>query len=207
LKGHVLLEVDCEVATITLNHPDAHNRLVGDMREDLLRHVQTASDAPDVGCIVITGAGRDFCGGADVEEMLALHRFRNVNEIRRRVHLGSDVVRAIRSASQPVIAAVNGMAAGAGVGLALACDVRLGSERARFAAGFVRLGLLPDWGGLDSVARAAGAGAAADILLSGTPVAAERAVSLGLLQHVYSDMSFDAAVRAYQTRARGSCPP
>jgi 2-(1,2-epoxy-1,2-dihydrophenyl)acetyl-CoA isomerase len=92
------------------------------------------------------------------------------------------------------------MAAGAGVGLALACDIRLGSERARFAAGFVRLGLLPDWGGLDSVTQAAGAGAAADIFLSGTPVAAERALSLGLLQYVYSEEEFRAAVQAYAER-------
>lgn len=200
MTSHVLFEVNRGVAAITLNHPDAHNRLVGAMREDLLRHVHTASHADDVGCIVITGAGRDFCGGADVEDMLALHRSRDVTEIRRRVQLGSDVVRAIRSAPQPVVAAVNGMAAGAGVGLALACDIRLGSARTRFAAGFVRLGLLPDWGALDSVIRAAGVGAAADILLSGTPVDADRAVSLGLLQYVYSEEGFCAAIQAYAER-------
>jgi 2-(1,2-epoxy-1,2-dihydrophenyl)acetyl-CoA isomerase len=200
LTGHVLLEVNRDVAVITLHHPDARNRLADAMREELLHHLQTASNARDVGCIVVTGAGRDFCGGADVEEMLALHHSGDVAEIRRRVQLGTDVLQAIRSSPLPVIAAVNGMAAGAGVGLALACDIRLGSERARFAAGFVRLGLLPDWGGLDSVTRAAGAGAAADILFSGNPVAAERALSLGLLQHVYSEEEFHAAVQAYAER-------
>jgi 2-(1,2-epoxy-1,2-dihydrophenyl)acetyl-CoA isomerase len=200
LTTRVLLEVVEGVATITLNYPERQNRLVESMREDLLACVLAASDATDVRCIIITGAGEDFCGGADVKEMLDLHRSGNADEVRRRVGLGSNVVRAIRSAPQPVLAAVNGLAAGAGVGLALACDIRLGSDRTRFAASFVRLGLLPDWGGLDSVVRAAGDGAAADILLSGNPVSAERALSVGLLQHLYPLHEFDARVHTYAVR-------
>jgi 2-(1,2-epoxy-1,2-dihydrophenyl)acetyl-CoA isomerase len=188
------------IATITLNYPEAQNRFAESMREELLGCVVTASGATEVGCIVLTGAGENFCGGADVEEMLALHRSGDVDEIRRRVQLGGEVVDAIRKAPQPVVAAVNGLAAGAGVGLALACDIRLGSDRTRFAAGFVRLGLLPDWGGLDSVLRSAGHGGAADMLLSATPVDAERSLSLGLLQHVYPLHEFDAQVRSYSDR-------
>jgi 2-(1,2-epoxy-1,2-dihydrophenyl)acetyl-CoA isomerase len=101
---------------------------------------------------------------------------------------------------KPVVAALGGIAAGAGANLALACDVRLGSERAGFAESFVHIGLVPDWGGLYFLVRLVGPGRAADLVMTGARVDAPRALSLGLLEHVYPDADFEREALAYAIR-------
>ncbi len=107
---------------------------------------------------MIRGAGANFSAGADIEELIALHQRDDRDEIRRRVALGAAVVREIRAMPKPVVAAVDGNAAGAGMNLALACDLRVGSERTVFTESFVRIGLVPDWAGLHSLVGLVGAG-------------------------------------------------
>ena len=101
---------------------------------------------------------------------------------------------------KPVVAAVDGNAAGAGMNLALACDVRLGTERTVFTESFVRIGLIPDWGGLHSFVRLVGAGRAADLMMTGDRLRAERAEAIGVLQRVYPSETFVADALAYTTR-------
>jgi 2-(1,2-epoxy-1,2-dihydrophenyl)acetyl-CoA isomerase len=170
------------------------------MREVLRDALDEAASAAEVRCVLLTGRGRAFSAGADIENMLELQRRGARDEIRRRVELGASIVRRVRSMAKPVVAALNGIAAGAGANLALACDVRLGSERAGFAESFVHIGLVPDWGGLYFLVRLVGPGRAADLMLTGARVDAARSLSLGLLEHVFPEDSFEREALAYATR-------
>jgi 2-(1,2-epoxy-1,2-dihydrophenyl)acetyl-CoA isomerase len=170
------------------------------MRETLLDALDGAARSAEVRCVLITGRGRAFSAGADIENMLELQRRGDREEIRRRVELGANIVRRVRSMAKPVVAALNGIAAGAGANLALACDVRLGSERAGFAESFVHIGLVPDWGGLYFLVRLVGPGRAADLMLSGTRLDAQRSLALGLLEYVFSEESFEGEALAYAQR-------
>jgi 2-(1,2-epoxy-1,2-dihydrophenyl)acetyl-CoA isomerase len=176
------------------------NRLDATMREGLLDALESAARSTEVRCVLITGRGRAFSAGADIENMLELHLRGAHDEIRRRVELGASIVRQVRSMSKPVVAALNGIAAGAGANLALACDVRLGSERAGFSEGFVQIGLVPDWGGLYFLVRLVGPARAADLMLTGARIDAARSLSLGLLEHVYPEDCFEQEALAYAAR-------
>jgi 2-(1,2-epoxy-1,2-dihydrophenyl)acetyl-CoA isomerase len=110
------------------------------------------------------------------------------------------VVRQLRAMPKPVVAAVDGNAAGAGMNLALACDIRVGTERTVFTESFVRIGLVPDWGGLHSLVQLVGVGRAADLLMTGERLRADRAEAIGLLQRTYPIDSFASDALAYTTR-------
>jgi 2-(1,2-epoxy-1,2-dihydrophenyl)acetyl-CoA isomerase len=188
------------VAIVVLDRPAVMNRFEGTMREDLLAALRELGDDTRARAVMITGAGGQFSAGADIEELVALHEHGDVEEIRRRVDLGAAIVRELRAIPKPVVAAVDGNAAGAGMNLALACDVRVGSERSVFTESFVRIGLVPDWGGLHSLVRLVGAGRAADLVMTGDRVRADRAEAIGILQHVYPVETFAADALAYTTR-------
>ena len=137
------------ITTITLNRPDKLNAFVGTMREDLLAALKTAEGR----AVVITGAGRAFCAGGDVENMARLQKARDVDAFRNLLDAGRDIVMQIAEMPQPVIASVNGVAAGAGCNLALACDYRIASDEAKLGETFVRIGIHPDWGGTWTLPR------------------------------------------------------
>src|SRR5688572_21555690 len=117
------------IATITLNRPDKLNAFTGTMREDLLDALRACEHDADVRVVVITGAGRAFCAGGDVEFMSGLQKDGDVSSFRKLLDAGRDVILQIATMPKPVIAAVNGIAAGAGCNLALACDYRITSEQ------------------------------------------------------------------------------
>ncbi len=188
------------VAVVVLDRPAVMNRFEGTMREDLLAALVELRDDTSARAVMITGAGDQFSAGADIEELVELHARGRVEEIRRRVDLGAAVVRQLRTMPKPVVAAVDGNAAGAGMNLALACDVRVGSERAVFTESFVRIGLVPDWGGLHSLIRLVGAGRAADLVMTGDRLRADRAEAIGVLQHVYPVATFTADALEYTSR-------
>jgi 2-(1,2-epoxy-1,2-dihydrophenyl)acetyl-CoA isomerase len=197
MSSGLVVEHHDATALIVLDHPAVMNRFEGTMREDLLYELETAGDDDAVRAVMITGAGDHFSAGADIEELVALHDRGDREEIRRRVDLGAAVVRVIRAMPKPVVAAVDGNAAGAGMNLALACDIRLGTERTVFTESFVRIGLVPDWGGLHSLVRLVGAGRAADLMMTARRVRAEEAAALGILQHVLPSSAFHADALAY----------
>jgi 2-(1,2-epoxy-1,2-dihydrophenyl)acetyl-CoA isomerase len=188
------------VAVVVLDRPEVMNRFEGTMREDLLAALQELGDDDHVRAVMVTGAGDQFSAGADIEELVALHAHGDRAEIRRRVDLGADVVRQLRVMPKPVVAAVDGNAAGAGMNLALACDLRVGSERTVFTESFVRIGLVPDWGGLHSLVHLVGAGRAADLVMTGDRLRADRAEAIGILQRIYPVATFAADALAYTTR-------
>lgn len=182
--GGVGLHVDRGIAWITLERPARLNAFAGTMREDLAGHLETVARDGGVRVIVITGAGRAFCAGADVDVMADLLAAGDEATFRSYVRAGARVVRAIRGAPQPVVAGVNGVAAGAGASLCAACDLRVLADDAAVGFTFNRIGLHPDWGATHFLPRLVGAGRAADLILSARMVKAGEAAEIGLAQHL-----------------------
>jgi len=200
-ESTILLDVAGGVATITLNRPETLNAFAGDMRDRMLGALDAVAASADVRVLAITGAGRAFCSGGDVGFMRDLaERGAGYEELQPLVDAGSAIVGALDALPFPVIAAVNGVAAGAGANLLLACDVRLASDAARFGETFVRIGLHPDWGGSWSLPRAVGVARALDLCWSGELVDAAEMLRLGLVQRVWPAAAFDAEWRAYAAR-------
>jgi 2-(1,2-epoxy-1,2-dihydrophenyl)acetyl-CoA isomerase len=190
----VLLEVEEGVATITLNRPDRLNAFAGRMRDDLHDALVAAGDDPEVRVVVIRGAGRGFCTGADVEAMTELVERCDHETFGSLVQAGMRVVRRLRALRQPVIAAVNGPAAGAGASLALACDFRIASDRASLGVTFNRIGLHPDWGATFFLPRLVGMARAMELVMSGRMVGADEGERLGIFQRVVPAEVFDDVV-------------
>lgn len=181
----IRLERSGGVSTITLNRPDRLNAFAGTMREELLGAVESVAGDLRTRVVVITGAGRGFCAGGDLEFMAEL-KARNApfREMAHNMDLGRRIVTALRSLERPVIAAVNGVATGAGLSLALACDLRIASEAASFGATFSRVGLHPDWGGSYFLPRLVGTSRALRMAWTGEMIPAAEALALGLVDQV-----------------------
>jgi 2-(1,2-epoxy-1,2-dihydrophenyl)acetyl-CoA isomerase len=178
---------DGGVLTITLDRPDVLNALTAAMHAQLADALAEAAD-PAVRAVVITGAGRGFCVGQDLAE-LAPH---DVGRLLRSSYHPN--VLAIRALPKPVIAAVNGPAAGAGLGLACACDLRIASEAAVFVPAFVSIGLAPDAGSTFFIERLLGAPRAFEWLASGRRLTAAEALAWGLVSEVVPEADFTARV-------------
>jgi enoyl-CoA hydratase/carnithine racemase len=198
----ILSETSDAVTTITLNRPDKLNAFSGTMREDLVAALRSAAGR----VVVIRGAGRAFCAGGDVEFMSTLQKNGDVAGFRKLLDSGREAVMQIATMPKPVIASVNGVAAGAGCNLALACDYRIASDAAKFAQSFVRIGLHPDWGGTWFLPRAVGRSAAFEMMTTGRIVDAEEALRIGLADRVVPAASLNDETRKLaQTIASG--PP
>lgn len=194
------------IATISLNRPDKLNAFAGTMREDLVRALTRAGENSDVRVLVITGAGRAFSAGGDIDYMQSLQEKREILEFTTLLSAGAAVVTSIRELDQPVIAAINGVAAGAGLNLALACDMRIAAESARFSASFVRIGLHPDWGGTYFLPRLVGASRAMELMMTGRMVEAAEALTIGLVDRVVPDETLQDEARNLAT-AIATGPP
>ena len=181
------------ITTITLNRPDKLNAFFGTMREELLDALRAA----DGRAVVITGAGRAFCAGGDVETMAGLQHERNVEAFRKLLDAGRDVILQIATMEKPVIAAINGVAAGAGCNLALACDYRIASDQAKLGETFVRIGLHPDWGGTWLLPRLVGPSRAFELLTSGRIIDAQEALAIGMVDRVVAAAELMKEVEAF----------
>ncbi len=183
----LLYESRDHVATLTLNRPERLNALGGTLREDLATGLTRAIDDPEVRAIVITGAGKGFCAGGDVKAMRDANEAGRARPLMERVAPARDrTVLLMRESPKPLIAAVNGAAAGAGMNLALACDIRLASSAARFSQAFVRRGLHPDWGGTYFLPRVVGMAKACELIFTGQIIDAEEAQRLGIVSAVHA---------------------
>jgi 2-(1,2-epoxy-1,2-dihydrophenyl)acetyl-CoA isomerase len=187
------------VLTLTLHRPDALNALTADLRERLRDALTDARRDPDVRAILITGAGRGFCAGADLRGGPAEREFRV-----RLTREYNPLIRAIRELPKPVVAAVNGVAAGAGISLALAADLVFASETARFVPAFGRIGLVPDSGLARTLVRGLGRHRALAILIGDAPLEVAEARDLGLVAEVVpADQLMDHAGRRARALAAG----
>ena len=193
--------VDGGVAVLTLDRPDVLNAFNDDLGFALLEAVRNASADDAVRCIVITGAGRAFSAGEDLGALTAQYERGEVPDLGDTlVNRYNPLIRELRAAPKPVIAAVNGVAAGAGASLALACDFRIASEDAKLVLAFIRVGLVPDSGALWFLAKMVGAARALELGASGHPVDAQRGLDLGLFSQVVPRDDFDPTWRAFAGR-------
>ena len=182
---HIVYNVDDPIATITLNRPDRLNALSPTMRLELLAAVEHSDRSQEVRAVIVTGAGRGFCSGGDVKAMRENLEARKENPVEEKIAPVRDrVVLAMRRSSKPILAAVNGAAAGAGMNIALACDLRIASTEARFGQTFSRRGLHPDWGGTYFLPRVVGTAKACELIWSGRLLDAEEALELGIVSQV-----------------------
>ena len=180
----VLVQRDGPVGIVRLNRPAKLNAFAGDMRDRIGDAFEELGEDPEVRSIVVTGEGRGFCTGADIGYLNELVAERNARDFARLLEAGERVVRTIRAIDQPVVAAINGPAAGGGANLALACDLRIMSETASIGQTFVRIGLHPDWGGTYFLPRLVGESRAFELMASGRMVGAEEALAIGLVNRV-----------------------
>jgi 2-(1,2-epoxy-1,2-dihydrophenyl)acetyl-CoA isomerase len=181
----LLIEVKDRIATLTLNRPERLNALGDTLREDLHDAVLKCGANPDVGVIVITGAGRGFCSGGDVKSMSDRDEAgQGTTTSEHLAPVRDRCILAMRDCPKPIIAAINGAAAGAGMNLALACDLRIASSTAKFSQAFVKRGLPPDWGGSWFLPRVVGTAKACELIFTGDTIDAAEALRLGIVNAV-----------------------
>jgi 2-(1,2-epoxy-1,2-dihydrophenyl)acetyl-CoA isomerase len=182
VPAEVLLDVDGAVATVTLNRPAAMNSLTAAMKVRLIEVLDAAAGDAAVRAVILTGAGRGFCGGQDLREHGAvLDSGQGASTVRQHYN---PIVRSIVSMPKPIVAAVNGMAAGAGAALALACDLRVAAASASMLMAFARVGFGPDTGASWTLQRLVGRGRATELLMLAEPIDAPRMLELGLVSSV-----------------------
>jgi 2-(1,2-epoxy-1,2-dihydrophenyl)acetyl-CoA isomerase len=191
----VRFELDDGIGTITLNRPDKLNALSNELSHDLVDALTRVAADDRVRSVIITGAGRAFSAGGDIESMRRHVDAADGTAVRDLLQAGARVVSLLYGLSKPTIAAVNGPAVGAGGSLALACDLRIASPLASFGLVFSRLGLHPDWGGTYFLPRLVGTGKALELILSGDIIEANEAVRLGIFSRVVPADQLGAAAR------------
>jgi 2-(1,2-epoxy-1,2-dihydrophenyl)acetyl-CoA isomerase len=201
----VLVEHDdaSGVSTITLNRPDALNSLTVPMKQALLAALQGFEHRPATRVVILTGAGRAFCAGQDLRERLQPDAAPLGEEVRERYN---PIVRAMRGLDLPIVAAINGVAAGAGASLAMAADLRIAADTASFALAFGRVGLVPDSGATWFLPRLVGATRAAELALLNEPVTAADALRLGLVGRVVPAEQLATEARAVAERLASGAP-
>jgi 2-(1,2-epoxy-1,2-dihydrophenyl)acetyl-CoA isomerase len=193
----ILYAAEAGVATITLNRPEVMNACNETLLKDLLAALKQAEQAEDVRVVVLTGAGRAFCAGAD----LAGHDPRNLGDVTHVVReRWNPLVVQMQTMRKPILAAVNGVAAGAGFAFALAADLRVASEHAKFSMAFCKIGLAPDSGASYFLPRLVGIGKAMELALTGEVIDATEAARLGVVSQVVPADRFEAAVREFAQR-------
>ena len=194
----IRFQVDASVATITLHRPDRLNALTTQMSRELLDAMKACARDDAIRCVVITGAGRGFCAGQDLAELAQVPPGWTVGDhLRRGYHR---LIQAMRELEKPIIAQVNGVAAGAGLGIALAADLRIASEKASFVTAFIGIALAPDSGVSWHLQRLVGPAIAFDLLTTGRKVQAQEALSMGLVNQVVPAEELDTTVRELASR-------
>jgi 2-(1,2-epoxy-1,2-dihydrophenyl)acetyl-CoA isomerase len=183
-----LLEaIENGVAWLTLNRPERLNALSTEMTGALTEALNRIATDREVGCVVITGAGRGWCAGGDVKSMEARGRDQTVEDRVEGLRRAHQLPLLMRNCPKPIIGMINGPVAGAGLGLALACDLRVAGKSARFGTAFVRIGYSGDYGGTWSLTRLVGTAKARELYLLGDVIGAEEACRLGMVNRLVDD--------------------
>ncbi|QQZ08390.1 enoyl-CoA hydratase-related protein [Heyndrickxia vini] len=175
----ILYEMKNQVAWITLNRPDKLNAFNEQMKIEVRNALKDAAKNPEIRSIVISGAGRAFCSGQDLQ---AVKEDTDYGELLRKYY--NPMIREMAAIEKPIIAAINGTAAGAGLSLALACDFRLASANASFIEAFIHVGLVPDSGNMYYLPRIVGHAKALELAILGEKISAEEAKNIGLITKV-----------------------
>ena len=200
----LIYDVTDRIATITLNRPDAMNATTDEMYHELQALLGIVGDDANVACVILTGAGRGFCAGADLKT-----RKDDATPLERRARhrwILKDILEPLYRLEKPVIAAVNGAAAGAGFNIALACDFIIASDQASFMQAFARVGLVPDLGGLYLLGRVIGINKAKELCFTARKVSAEEAKALGIVNHLVPHDQLLTEARAIAARIAAASP-
>ncbi|HEY7958270.1 MAG TPA: enoyl-CoA hydratase [Polyangia bacterium] len=200
---HVIDEAG--VRFIALDRPESKNGLTDEVNGRIIDALDGAAADHALRCVVLTGKGGNFCSGLDLRA--AAQRaggFDNAEEHLRKYFHG--MIRAVRRLDKPVVALVDGAAVGYGCDLALACDLRIGTERTRFGEVFVRRGLMPDGGGTFSLPRLVGVGKALELMFTGDLIGADEALRLGILNRVVPSAEAEAETWAFARRLAAGPP-
>jgi len=187
----VLEERKGNVSVIRLNRPDRLNALNIELGRGLVHALLHASQDASVRAVVLTGAGRGFCAGGDLELLRDLRKRNASDELKPLLEAGKEICLAIATMTKPVIAAVNGPAAGGGMNLALAADMRIASEQASFAETFAKIGLYPDFGGTYFLPRIVGPALSAELFYTAETLSADDALRLGIVNRVFPEDKFE----------------
>ena len=206
----VLVSLDNRVATVTLYRPEARNALSPDLSGGLRRAIAWAAEEPEVGALLLTGAGSAFCSGGDVKAMGARNAAQTeqptveaqFQELRERHH---GIAGALRAMRKPTVAALPGPAAGAGMAIALACDLRIAADSAFLTTGYANIGLSGDYGIAWLLTRIVGPGRARQLLLTSERVGAEAALEIGLVNEVVPADQLSAS--ALEMTSKLACGP
>lgn len=203
----VRLQLSGGVGTLTLNRPDRLNAFEAVMREEMVAGAQNLVRDPAVRAIVVTGAGRAFCTGADVRYMHdCVHEGRHADAMRL-LEAGNELVRLLRGTAKPVLGSLNGPAVGGGAGIALACDLRIASDQASLGFVFHKLGLHPDIGSTHFLARQVGTARALELFWSGRLVPAAECLALGLVNKVVPAAELESATAEWAAWLAGLPAP
>lgn len=196
----LLVQQENGVLTITMNRPEVLNAFNDEMIDELGSALEAAARDETARCIVLTGAGRAFGSGQDVRVFAAVHASGSEAKVSEHLQKYRRILFAIRSMPKPVIAAVRGVAAGISCNVALACDMRIASDDARFIEAFARIGLVPDGGGGYTLPRLIGLGKALEMAMLADEVTGAEAERIGLVNRVVANDTFDASVKAFAER-------
>ncbi|GGD00768.1 2-(1,2-epoxy-1,2-dihydrophenyl)acetyl-CoA isomerase [Thalassobacillus devorans] len=188
-------QIHNNIAWITLNRPDKLNAFIGQMNKEVQQAVKQADKDDNVRCLVITGEGRAFCSGQDLSEV---NEETNLGDIIRAYY--GPMIKEIARCDKPIVAALNGVAAGAGMSLALACDFRIASEKASMVEAFIHVGLIPDAGNLYYLPRLVGHAKALELAILGEKITAEEAKEFGLVTKVVPEGSLEKEVEQFAVR-------
>jgi 2-(1,2-epoxy-1,2-dihydrophenyl)acetyl-CoA isomerase len=194
----ILVDTQDAITTITLNRPDVLNAFNEQMAEEVLAALQQAERDSAVRCLVLTGAGRGFCAGQDLGALRA--RPEGVSFREHLLRTFNPIITRLRAIEKPIIGQINGAAAGAGFGVALACDLRYAAEGAKFRMAFGGIGLAPDSGTSFFLPRLIGYARAFELAATNAPLGANTALELGLVNGLFPDEQLAAGVRAVATQ-------
>ena len=199
--GPVILETKYEgIATLVMNRPDRLNALNNELAMAVNDALGRIAKDESVNVVVISGAGRAFCAGGDLGALGKGHQSGATHELEPLLRAGMQMVLKMRTMPQPVIAAVNGPAAGAGMNIALAADIRVAAEEATFGQNFSKVGLFPDYGGLYFLPQLVGPSKAAELFYTGEMIDAKTALALGIVNQVVPAAQLETAVKALAER-------
>lgn len=193
----ILFEIKNQVATLTLNRPEKYHSFIREMALDLQEKLKICKNDNNIRAIVITGTGKAFCAGQDLEEATdpdgpELQKI--VNE-----HY-NPIIRQIRNIEKPIIAAVNGVAAGAGASIALCCDIVIAKEGAVFVQAFSKIGLVPDSGATYFLPRLIGFQKASALMMNADPITAKEAERLGMIYKVVEESKFEDEIKSFSEK-------
>ena len=188
------------VATLTMNRPDRRNAMSAEMMEGLAEALPRLAEDTNVGVVILTGAGPAFCAGGDVKAMAASTGEQTLEQRTARLRKGMEASRILHEMGKPTIAMMRGAAAGAGLSMALACDIRFASDKTKFTSAFINVGFSGDYGGSYFLTHIVGTAKARELYYSGEVIQSEEALRIGMINRMVPDADLEAETMAFAAK-------